>query len=406
MDIKVNIEGLNLSKDLIDSQKANAGKALDRLWSEKEGMTGWVQLPIKQDEDELNRLLDVAEIIKNEAGLLVVVGVGGSYLGAKAAIEALPKENFGIDVRFLGTNFSTAYYNSVLDEVKEKETVVCVVSKSGGTMEVQAAFEIIKEVMMQKYKNERDVNRRIIAITDKEKGQLREEAREKDYTTFEIPSDIGGRYSVFTPAGLLPMAVAGIDVRGLMDGAREAAMSPDWDENGTDYAVARYLMHEEGKIIEALEFNQPRFEYLGEWIKQLYGESEGKDGKGLWPATLIFSRDLHSMGQYLQQGRQVFFETITIVDSGSDSIRIPGGALKGKSLHDMNEAMTNGVIAAHKNAGIPVCEIHIPKLDAFNYGQLLYFLETTCAITAMLMDVNPFNQPGVEDYKAEMRKLC
>ncbi len=405
MGIKVITEELALDSGAIEEKKIEAGKALDRLWSGNEDMTGWVRAPINVDRRELEFILNAADVIRHEAELFVVIGIGGSYLGAKAAIEALPKTESGTPVRFFGTNFCTDYYREVIAEIKSKKTILCVISKSGNTTEIKAAFDTLKPIMIEKYRSREEANKRIIAVTDETSGSLRKEATENGYSTLVIPKDIGGRYSALTPAGLLPMAVSGIDIREMLDGAKDMATSTEWDNHGTDYAIARHLMQKQGKTMEVIAMSHSRLGYLGEWIKQLYGESEGKNGQGLWPATLTYSTDLHSMGQYIQQGRQNFFETIISVDDPQYAITIPGGDLEGKTIEELNRAMVRGVISAHKSAGVPVAEIHIPKLDAYHYGQLLYFLETTCAVTAMLDGVNPFDQPGVEAYKAEMRKL-
>ena len=405
MDIKVMTEGLGLDQNAVLEKREEASKALDRLWSGQEDMTGWVQAPLNVDKQELDYILNAADVVRHEADLFVVVGIGGSYLGAKAAIEALPKAEMGTHVRFFGTNFCTDYYREVMAEIKEKRPIICVVSKSGNTTEIRAAFDTLKPILEEKYKSKEAANKRIIAVTDETSGSLRKEAEENGYETFVIPKDIGGRYSALTPAGLLPMAVSGIDIRELLRGAKDMATSPAWDDDGTNYAICRHLLQKQGKTMEVIAMCHSRLGYLGEWIKQLYGESEGKNGQGLWPATLTFSTDLHSMGQYIQQGRQNFFETIVSVDDPEYTITVPEGSLKGKSILELNQAMIGGVINAHRGAGIPVAEIHIPKLDPYHYGQLLYFLETTCAVTAMLDGVNPFDQPGVEAYKSEMRKL-
>lgn len=404
MDIKVSLKNTDITQEEINSKKQEVGVALDRLWSGSLDMTGWVEAPLRQDRAELDYILNVADIVKNEAELMVVVGIGGSYMSAKAAIEALPKTEDGIDVRFAGINFCSPYHRKLMDEMSRRETVLCVISKSGNTMEIRAAFDILKNLMAKKYGSKEAVARRIITITDKNSGALREETDREKYVSFEIPENIGGRYSAMTPAGLFPMAVAGIDIRALIEGERAAASSPEWDDNAADYAVARKLLMEKGKQIEAIEFYDPRLTFLGEWMKQLYGESEGKGGGGLFPATLNFSADLHSMGQFLQQGNQIFFETVIVIDEYEEEIVIPAGPLAGKTLEELNRAAVQGVTAAHRQAGIPVIEIRIPRLDAYNYGQLLYFLQTTCAVTGMLMGVDPFDQPGVEDYKREMRK--
>ena len=407
MDINVNLEGMDLNRDEIESLKPDAAAALDRLWSGEMAMTGWVKAPIEQDEDALKYLLDVADIIRAEAELFLVIGIGGSYMGAKSAIEALPKYEHGIEVKFLGINFCTDYYREIIEDVKRKNTIVCIVSKSGNTMEVQAALEVIRPIMVQKYGSVEEASKRIVAVTDEKSGRIREEANKMGYTTFPVPGDIGGRYSMMTPAGLLPIAVAGIDVREMLRGAAAMATSPLWDTVGTEYAIARYIMHErKGKAVEVACFNHSRMAYFGEWMKQLFGESEGKEGKGLWPATLQFSTDLHSMGQFLQEGSRIFFETMMIVDGCADEIVIPEGTFKGMTLEEMNDIMIEGVIKAHRSAGNPVAEIHIPELTPFYFGQLVYFLEISCAVTGILMGVNPFDQPGVEAYKSEMRKLC
>lgn len=404
MDIKINLQGTALAQDAIKSKKADVSQALDRLWSGKEEMTGWVEAPLHQDQAELDRLLNVADLVKQEAELMVVIGIGGSYMSAKAAIEALPKAEDGIDVKFAGINFCSPYHKMLMDEMSRKETVLCVISKSGNTLEVRAAFDMLRDLMERKYGSKEAAAKKIIAITDRQSGTLREEANREGYVSFEIPQDIGGRYSAMTPAGLFPMAVAGIDVRALIEGEAAMASSPDWDNSACDYAITRYLLMEQGKQVETVEFYDPRLTYLGEWMKQLYGESEGKEGRGLFPVTLNFSRDLHSMGQFLQQGSQIFFETVIVIDEYEEELVIPQGVLAGKTLEDLNRAAVKGVIAAHRKAGVPIIEIHIPKLDAYYYGQLLYFLQTTCAVTGMLMGINPFDQPGVEDYKREMRR--
>lgn len=407
MDINVNLENLGIEAAEIEAVRPEASAALDKLWSGEMDMTGWVKAPIEQDEDALKYLLDVADIIRAEAELMLVLGIGGSYMGAKAAIEALPKYEHGIDVKFLGINFCTDYYREIIEEVKRKNTIVCIVSKSGNTMEIQAALEVIRPIMEEKYGGKEEAAKRFVAVTDEKSGRIREEADAMGYTTFVIPGNIGGRYSMMTPGGLLPIAVAGIDVRELLRGAETAATSPLWDTVGADYAIARYIMHEKkGKAVDVTCFNHSRMGYFGEWMKQLFGESEGKEGKGLWPATLQFSTDLHSMGQFLQEGSRVFLETMLVVDGYEDEIVIPAGTFKGMTIEEMNDIMVEGVIKAHRSAGNPIIEIHLPELTPFYFGQLVYFMETSCAITGILMGVNPFDQPGVEQYKSEMRKLC
>ena len=405
MDIKVNIERTGISQHDIQSLKSRADKALEQLNSEDIDMTGWVKAPLQQDQNELKRLLQTAAQIQQQAELMVVIGIGGSYLGAKAAIEALPKSENGIDVKFAGINLCSPYHAALIEEVKQKETILCVISKSGSTMEVKVAFDILKAVLTEKYGSREKAAEHIIAVTDRENGPLRVEVQKEGYQSFEIPRNIGGRYSALRAAGLLPMAVAGIDIKALLDGAALLAGDPNWGDHGMDYAMIRYLMMQRGKQVEIIEFYDTRLAYLGEWLKQLFGESEGKGGTGLYPATLHFSTDLHSIGQFLQQGAQIFFETMVLIDEYENPLVIPAGSLKGVSLQTLNEATVKGTIAAHRKAGIPIVELHIPKLDAYHYGQLLHFFELNCAVTAMLMGVNPFDQPGVEDYKSEMRKV-
>lgn len=405
MNISANIEKTGLTKEQIEACRPAVNDALDRLWSGNEPMTGWVTLPVNRNQAELNTIQEIADIIKDEAELLVVIGIGGSYMGAKAAIEALPKNASGIEVRFLGNNLCTDYYWEILQEIKEKNTILCVISKSGNTMEVRTAFEVVKPIMVEKYGSVAEASKRILAITDEETGTLRAEVSEYGYSSLVVPGDVGGRYSIGTPVGLLPMAVSGIDIIEFLDGARDCANDAGWDHDLADYAIARHLLEKEGKSVEVFGLCHSRLFYLGEWMKQLFGESEGKEGKGLMPTSLTYSTDLHSMGQYLQEGRQIFAETLMVVDEPSVSIEIPGGPQKGKTVADINNAMIGGVISAHRQAGIPVTELHIQKLDTRTFGQLIYYLETTCAITAMLNGVDPFNQPGVEAYKREMHRL-
>ncbi|HIU26573.1 MAG TPA: glucose-6-phosphate isomerase [Candidatus Copromorpha excrementigallinarum] len=400
MYIKTDVGGNGIYREEMKREKTRATEAFDRLWSGEIPMTGWVKAPVEKTE-ELESLLNASDRVRQQADLMVVIGIGGSYMGAKAAIEALPEDEAGVEVVFAGTNFFSGDYRRIMEKMAEKETVLCVISKSGNTLEIKAGLDILRPVMKKKYGDR--ASERIITITGS-KGLLREETEREGYTSFSIPENIGGRYSALTAAGLFPMAVSGIDVRSLLEGAGAMALSPAWDGDGLDYAVSRHLLSERGKFVEAIEFYDPRLLYLGEWIKQLYGESEGKEGKGIFPASFIFSTDLHSMGQFLQQGRQIFAETSIVIDHYPNPLVIEEGELKGKSLEEINRAAFEGVSAAHKKAGIPFTEIHLPELNGFYYGQLLYFLEVTCAVTAMLSGVDPFNQPGVEAYKEEMRK--
>lgn len=403
MDIKIDLSKSGLTEEDIQQEKERAGAALDKLWSGKEDFTGWVKLPLEYDKAEMERILTVSDIIRSQCSLLIVIGIGGSYLGAKAAIDALEKEPGSPEVKFAGINLSAAYHQRLLLEMQTKEVCLCVISKSGTTVETTATFNIFKKALIEKYGKEEAVQR-IYAVTDKENGALRQETEEEGYTSFVIPSDIGGRYSVLTPVGLLPIAVSGVDIRQLMAGAEAMASSTDWDFHGTDYAIARYFMLQQGRAVEAIQHYEPDLKYFVEWIKQLFGESEGKDGTGLFPAGLELTADLHSMGQFLQEGSRIFFETVLNIENSSVDLEVPSGPLEGKTLNQLNQAATKGVIKAHSDAGISVIRLDIPSLTAFYYGQLIYFFETTCAVTATLMGVNPFNQPGVEAYKKEMKK--
>ncbi len=403
MEIKVDLSKSGLTMEEIRQKKLEIDTALERLWSGKETFTGWVKLPLQQDKNEMERILNVSDIIRQQCELFIVIGIGGSYLGAKAAIDALGKASDAPEVKFAGINLSATYHARLLEEMTAKEVCLCVISKSGTTVETTAAFNIFKEALIKKY-GKAEAVKRIYAITDAENGALREETEREGYTSFVIPSDIGGRYSVLTPVGLLPIAVAGADIRSLMEGAEVMAASPDWDFDGPDYAAARYLLLQKGKSVEAIQHYEPDLKYFVEWIKQLFGESEGKEGTGLFPAGLELTADLHSMGQFLQQGSPIFFETVLNIEQSPVDLTVPEGPLKGKTMTQLNRAAMKGVIEAHSSAGTPVIRIDIPKLDAFYYGQLIYFFETTCAVTAMLMGVNPFDQPGVEAYKKEMKK--
>ena len=291
--------------------------------------------------------------------------------------------------------------------VEENEVCLCVVSKSGGTMESRLAFSVLKDWMYEKYGKEETADR-IVAVTDPAKGILREEADREGYVTFEIPASVGGRYSAFTPGIMLPLAVAGVDIDVFFNGAAEIASDEGFWDYGIRYAVARYLLNSMGKDIEVFEYYDPSLRLIGEWCKQLFGESEGKDGKGLFPASLTFSTDLHSMGQLLQEGKQIFFETIFNVLKRDKDVVIPESAgpdLAGRSLNDINAMAVKGVMAAHAKADIPMMRIDIDDMSEQSLGQLLYFLMMTAAVTGKLMGIDPFNQPGVEDYKQEIRNL-
>lgn len=416
MDLKIDITKTGISKEEIAGYAEDIELAMEKLWSGKEEMTGWVNLPMKIDKEEVERILNTAMVIQEQCRELIVIGIGGSYLGTRAAVQALVgfDEVYGTGipsghypaVKFAGNTMSAVYLKKLLEDIRTKEVSLCVISKSGTTTEPSIAFTVLKEALIKKYGKE-EAYKRIYAITDVSKGVLREEAEREGYQSFAVPDDVCGRYSILTPVGLLPMAVAGIDIKAMLAGAEAMATSPNWDFDSADYAAVRYALLQAGKNIEIFEYYEPQLEFFAEWLKQLFGESEGKDGKGLYPDSLRFSSDLHSMGQFLQEGHQIFFETVINVEKPSRDIIIPASAgelLAGKSINQVNKAAMEGVIAAHEAVGIPVVKIDIPELNAFYFGQMIYFFETTCAITAYLMGVNPFNQPGVEQYKAEMKR--
>lgn len=411
MDIRIDLSKSRVGETQTRAMKRDVEAAIERLWSGEEAYTGWVRLPLHYDREQVERILTVAERIQKQCSRFIVIGIGGSYLGTRAVTHALKDRALEgcPQILFAGNNISGTYHSQLLEEVRTHETCICVISKSGTTIEPSIAFAVLKDALIKKYGPE-EANRRIYVITDETKGVLRAEAESEGYESFPVPDDVGGRYSVLTPVGLLPIAVAGIDIREMLRGAEVMASSPEWDVSAADYAVVRYLLHKEGrkKEIEIFEYYEPQLMYFAEWLKQLFGESEGKGGQGLFPASLQFSADLHSMGQFLQEGNQIFFETVLNVIIPDEDIIVPdsaGAPLAGRSMNEVNQAAVSGVIAAHDSVGIPIVKIDIPQLTPFHFGQLIYFFETTCGITAYLMGVNPFDQPGVEQYKKEMKKL-
>ncbi len=416
---------LDLSRSQIISQDLNAfseelAALKKKLWSGEEDFTGWVKLPYEYDKNELKRILQTAEKIRKQCRVLVVIGIGGSYLGARAVISALADGGDSApEICYAGQNLSGTYHKELLKKIRDKEFCLCVISKSGTTTEPSVAFSILKDELYKKYGRE-EAAKRIYAITDAEKGVLRQEADREGYESFVVPDDIGGRYSVLTAVGLLPIAAAGIDIEKLLLGAESIAdkTSPVIEEDGeaktvqTDeaalLAAARVSLLNRGKTVEVYEYYEPKLQYFTEWLKQLFGESEGKDGKGIFPASLQFSTDLHSMGQFLQDGNQIFFETVLDISNPPGDLIVPesaGELLAGMSMNAVNQAAVQGVIAAHEEAGIAIIKLDIPELTPYCFGQLIYFFETSCALSGYLMGVNPFDQPGVESYKAEMKKV-
>lgn len=404
---------LDLSRSLLGPQTITASQeelenAKNKLWSGKEAFTGWVNLPFDYDRNEFNDILAVADKIRKQCEVLIVIGIGGSYLGAQAAISALKTgKDSAPEIYFAGQNLSGTYHKDLLEKIEGKELCLCVISKSGTTTESSVAFSILKDELYKKYGRE-EAAKRIYAITDAEKGILREETSREGYVSFVVPDNIGGRYSVLTAVGLLPIAAAGIDVAAMLKGAEFAAQaSKDEKADAALLAATRVSLLNSGKTIEVFEYYEPRLQFFAEWLKQLFGESEGKDGKGIFPAALQFSTDLHSMGQFLQDGNQIFFETVLNVLNPPGDLIVPesaGELLAGKSMNAINQAAVEGVIAAHEATGVPIIKLDIPELTPFCFGQLVYFFETACALSGYLNGVDPFDQPGVESYKTEMRK--
>lgn len=386
---------------------------------------GWVNLPENYDKAEVIRIKKAAERIKNNSDILIVIGIGGSYLGARAVIECLTssfsnmlsKEKRGTPlVLYAGNNISPNYLNELIEAIEGKDFSINVISKSGTTTEPAIAFRTFREILENKYGIE-EARKRIFVTTDKEKGALKKLSDEEGYENFVIPDNVGGRYSVLTPVGLLPIAVAGIDIEKLMKGAsiaREKYLDSDVKYNDCyRYAVARNILYSNGKNIEILVNYEPKMHYITEWWKQLFGESEGKENKGIFPAGVDFTTDLHSMGQYIQQGERKLFETVISVNESKTDMEIRAeednidglNYLAGKSMDYVNKKAMEGTILAHVTGGCPNIKIEIDKLDEETIGHLIYFFEKACAMSGYILGINPFNQPGVEEYKKNMFRL-
>lgn len=386
---------------------------------------GWLDLPIHYDQEEFNRIKAAAEKIQQDSEVLIVVGIGGSYLGARAAIEmlnhsfynVLPKgKRKGPEVYFAGHNMSARYLKDLLEIIEGKDISLNVISKSGTTTEPAVAFRVLKEYMEKKYGPEA-AKGRIYATTDKERGALKTMATDEGYESFVIPDDVGGRYSVLTAVGLLPIAAAGIDIEAMMKGAQKASedlSNPNLEENDCyQYAAVRNILYNKGKTVEILVNYEPSLFYVGEWWKQLFGESEGKDLKGIFPASVSFSTDLHSMGQYIQEGRRNIFETVLHIENIEEEIRIQKlekdldglNYLTEKTVDDINKNVFQATLLAHNDGGVPNLIVRIPEINPYYFGYLVYFFEKACGISGYLLGVNPFDQPGVEAYKKNMFAL-
>lgn len=386
---------------------------------------GWIDLPENYDKEEFARIQKAAEKIQSDSEVLVVIGIGGSYLGAKAALDFLNHSFYNLldkaerkapQIFFAGNSISSSYLTDLIHIIGDRDFSVNVISKSGTTTEPAIAFRIFKEMLIKKYGRE-EANKRIYATTDKAKGAVKVEADEEGWETFVIPDDVGGRFSVLTAVGLLPIAASGADISQLMEGANQARKdfsSDKLEENAAyQYAALRNILYRKGKVTELLINYEPSLQYFSEWWKQLFGESEGKDQKGIYPSSANFSTDLHSLGQYIQEGRRNIFETVIKLDKPRHNIDIPVtekdldglGYLQGKDVDFVNTKAFEGTLLAHTDGDVPNFVITIPEQNAFTLGYLMYFFEIACGISGYINGVNPFDQPGVEAYKKNMFAL-
>lgn len=409
----------------LQGEISKAHKALHDKTGAGNEFLGWVDLPENYDKVEFDRIKKAASTIQETSDVLLVIGIGGSYLGARAAIEMLThsfqnqlsnEKRKVPQVIFVGHHMSASYVNDLFDVLEGKDVAINVISKSGTTTEPAIAFRIFKKFMEEKYGKEA-ASKRIFVTTDKAKGALKEISAKEDYETFVIPDDVGGRFSVLTAVGLLPIAVSGISIDDMMSGAKTAMdeLTDDALENNPayQYVAARNILYRDGKSLEILVGYEPNLHFFQEWWKQLYGESEGKDGKGIFPAAASFSTDLHSLGQYIQDGQRNLFQTLLHIEQPKSDYTIEANEedadglnyLAGKTVNEVNDKVYEGALMAHIDGGVPNFIVNIPTLDAFTFGYLVYFFEKACAISGYVLGVNPFDQPGVEDYKVNMFKL-
>ncbi len=386
---------------------------------------GWIDLPVDYDKEEFARIKDAAKKIQGDSEVLLVIGIGGSYLGARAAIEFLRHNFYNMvskeirktpEIYFVGNSISSTYLKHLTDVIGERDFSVNIISKSGTTTEPAIAFRIFKSMLEKKYGKE-EAAKRIYATTDKARGALKNLATEEGYESFVVPDDVGGRFSVLTAVGLLPIAVSGADIDKLMEGAadaREHALNDSYEENDpVMYAAIRNILLRKGKAVEILANYEPSLHYVSEWWKQLYGESEGKDQKGIFPASVDLTTDLHSMGQFIQDGSRIMYETVLNVEEsteeiviGEEPVDLDGlNYLAGKNVDFVNKSAMNGTMLAHTDGNVPNLVVNIPKQDEFSLGQLFYFFEFACGVSGYILGVNPFNQPGVESYKKNMFAL-
>ena len=427
-NIKLEIENSGINLKEIMKYKEEVEKIHEELHSkanDENEFLGWLNLPSSYNKKEFEKIQKCANKIKKDSEILVVIGIGGSYLGARAVIESLTHTFYNMlnkeqrkfpQILYVGNNISGTYLEDLIDLIGDRDLSVNVISKSGTTTEPAIAFRIFREFLENKY-GVKEARKRIYVTTDKEKGALRKLAKQEGYETFVIPDNVGGRYSVLTPVGLLPIQAAGINISKLMEGAKIAEEKySDIDIKYNDcykYAVIRNILYKQEKNIEILETYEPKMHYIIEWWKQLFGESEGKDQKGIYPSGAEFTTDLHSMGQYIQEGRRCLFETVINIEKTNSTLTINPdddnldglNYISGKTLDFVNKKAMEGTILAHVNGGVPNIKINMDKLDEETIGHLLYFFELACAMSGKLLGVNPFNQPGVEKYKSEMFRL-
>lgn len=417
-----------ISKDEITSMKKLVLDAKETLVSKNgagNDFLGWIDLPVDYDKDEFNRIKSAAEKIKSDSDVLLVIGIGGSYLGARAAIEFLRHNFYNMvdksvrktpEIYFVGNNISSTYVKHLMDVIGDRDFSINIISKSGTTTEPAIAFRVFKKMLEAKY-GKKEAAKRIYATTDKAKGALKNLATEEGYESFVVPDDIGGRFSVLTAVGLLPIAVSGADLDKLMEGAasgRKHALEADFEENDALlYAAMRNILLRKGKNVEIVANYEPSLHYVSEWWKQLFGESEGKDQKGIFPAAVDLTTDLHSMGQFIQDGARIMFETVINVETPQCEITIEEepvdldglNYLAGKTMDFVNKSAMNGTILAHTDGNVANLMVKVPEQNEFYLGELFYFFEFACGVSGYLLGVNPFNQPGVESYKRNMFAL-
>ena len=417
-----------VSAEEMENMKATVMCARDTLMNKSgagNDFLGWIDLPTEYDKEEFHRIKAAAEKIQKDSDVLLVVGIGGSYLGARAAIEFLSHSFYNVlskgsrktpEIYFVGNSISSKYIHDLKDVLEGKDFSVNIISKSGTTTEPAIAFRVFKDMLIEKYGRE-EANKRIYATTDKAKGALKNLADQEGYQTFVVPDDVGGRFSVLTAVGLLPIAVSGADIDQLMKGAqaaRTAAIETPYESNGAlQYAAIRNILLRKGKTVEIVANYEPSLHFVSEWWKQLFGESEGKDQRGIFPAAVDLTTDLHSMGQFIQDGARIMFETVlNVVESPAEillkeeEVDTDGmNYLAGKSVDFVNKSAMNGTILAHSDGNVPNLLVGIPEQNEYSLGQLFYFFEFACGVSGYLLGVNPFNQPGVESYKKNMFAL-